>query len=50
MALIGVHLKELRSRRKLTVRELATRSGISHASISLIERDKTTDGEQRPLQ
>lgn len=42
MAVIGVHLKELRSRRRLTVRELATRSGISHATISLIERDKTS--------
>ena len=42
MAAIGIHLKELRSRRKLTVRELAARSGISHATISLIERDKTS--------
>ena len=41
MAAIGIHLRELRSRRKLTVRELATRSGVSHATISLVERDKT---------
>jgi transcriptional regulator with XRE-family HTH domain len=42
MALVGKHLKELRTRRKLSVRELATRSGVSHASISLIERDLTS--------
>ena len=42
MAAIGIHLRELRSRRGLTVRELATRSGVSHATISLIERDKTS--------
>ena len=42
MAVIGVHLRELRSRRKLTVRELAARSGVSHATISLVERDKTS--------
>lgn len=42
MPIIGLHLKELRVRRKLTVRELATRSGISHATISLIERDRTS--------
>jgi transcriptional regulator with XRE-family HTH domain len=42
MAAIGIHLKELRSRRRLTVRELAARSGISHATISLIERDKSS--------
>jgi transcriptional regulator with XRE-family HTH domain len=42
MAVIGLHLKELRSRRKLTVRELAARSGVSHATISLVERDKTS--------
>ena len=39
MAVIGIHLKELRSRRRLTVRELAARSGVSHATISLVERD-----------
>lgn len=42
MSRIGLHIKELRNRRKLTVRELATRSGISHATISLIERDRTS--------
>lgn len=42
MPKIGPHLKDLRSRRKLTVRELAERSGISHATISLIERDRTS--------
>ena len=42
MAVIGKHLRELRSRRKLTVRELAARSGVSHATISLVERDKTS--------
>lgn len=42
MPKIGIHLKELRTRRQLTVRELANRSGISHATISLIERDRTS--------
>lgn len=42
MSRIGLHIKELRNRRKLTVRELAMRSGISHATISLIERDRTS--------
>lgn len=42
MPRIGLHIKELRKRRKLSVRELATRSGISHATISLIERDRTS--------
>lgn len=37
---IGVKLRELRRRRDLGVRELASRSGVSHSSISLIERDK----------
>jgi transcriptional regulator with XRE-family HTH domain len=37
---IGTRLKELRRRRDLTVRELALRSGVSHSSISLIERDQ----------
>src|ERR1044072_7478511 len=40
MPRIGTKLKELRRRRDLGVRELATRSGISHSTISLIERDK----------
>ena len=39
MARIGKHIKELRTRRKLSVRDLASRSGVSHATISLIERD-----------
>lgn len=42
MPSIGRHVKELRQRRRLTVRELATRSGIAHATISLIERDQTS--------
>ncbi len=42
MPKIGLHIKELRSRRKLTVRELAQRSGVAHATISLIERDRTS--------
>lgn len=42
MPVLGSHLKELRLRRKLTVRDLATRSGVSHATISLIERDRTS--------
>lgn len=40
MAEIGTKLRELRQRRDLGVRELAQRSGVSHSSISLIERDK----------
>ncbi|CAM5763482.1 XRE family transcriptional regulator [Labrys miyagiensis] len=36
---IGDKLRELRQRRKLSVREVAVRSGVSHSSISLIERD-----------
>jgi len=40
MAQIGASMRELRRRRNLGVRELALRSGVSHASISLIERDK----------
>ena len=42
MPRIGLHIKQLRNRRKLTVRELASRSGVSHATISLIERDRTS--------
>jgi transcriptional regulator with XRE-family HTH domain len=37
---IGTKLKELRRRRDLGVRELAARSGVSHSTISLIERDR----------
>ena len=39
MAKIGVRLRELRRRRQLTVRELSARAGLSHSTISLIERD-----------
>lgn len=42
MPTIGPHIKQLRTRRRLTVRELAERSGIAHATISLIERDRTS--------
>jgi transcriptional regulator with XRE-family HTH domain len=40
MPLIGVKLRELRRRRVISARTLAERSGISHSTISLIERDK----------
>ena len=40
MASIGLKLRELRNRRQLTVRELATRSGVSHSTVSLVERDR----------
>ncbi|AUL49297.1 XRE family transcriptional regulator [Bordetella trematum] len=40
MPRIGADLRELRRRRGLGIREVAARSGVSHASISLIERDK----------
>lgn len=40
MPKIGSKLRELRRRRNLGVRELAARSGISHSTISLIERDR----------
>lgn len=40
MAKIGTHLRALRSRRHLSTRELAARSGISHTTISMIERDR----------
>lgn len=42
MPRIGRHVKELRVRRNLSVRELASRSGISHSTVSLIERDRTS--------
>lgn len=42
MTKIGSKLRELRLRRKLGVRELADRSGTSHSTISLIERDRTS--------
>ena len=37
---IGHHLRELRRRRQLSSRELASRAGVSHSTISLIERDR----------
>jgi transcriptional regulator with XRE-family HTH domain len=40
MPKVGVRLKALRTRRTLTVRDLAARSGVAHSTISLIERDK----------
>lgn len=40
MPQIGRHLRELRRRRQLSSRELASRAGISHSTISLIERDR----------
>lgn len=40
MPRIGAKLRELRRRRDLGVRELAIRSGVSHSTISLIERDR----------
>ncbi|MFD1797368.1 helix-turn-helix domain-containing protein [Paracoccus aurantiacus] len=39
MAKIGNDLKALRLRRQLSMRELAIRSGVSHTTISMIERD-----------
>lgn len=39
MSRIGSKLHELRRRRNLAVRELAIRSGVSHSTISLVERD-----------
>ncbi|KQT87468.1 cupin domain-containing protein [Aurantimonas sp. Leaf443] len=40
MPAIGAGLRELRRRRQLTTRQLAARSGISHSTISLLERDR----------
>ena len=37
---VGAKLKELRRRRALGIRDVASRSGISHSAISQIERDK----------
>src|SRR5688572_6534281 len=36
---IGDRLRELRSRRKLSVRAVALRSGMSHASMRVVGRD-----------
>lgn len=40
MPKIGARIRELRNRRGLSLRELALRSGVSHSSVSLIERDQ----------
>ena len=40
MAHIGNRVRELRRRRQLSSRELAARAGVSHSTISLIERDR----------
>lgn len=40
MPQIGRHLRELRRRRQLSSREIATRAGVSHSTISLMERDR----------
>ncbi|KAA0972075.1 cupin domain-containing protein [Aureimonas fodinaquatilis] len=40
MSAIGQGLREMRRRRQLSTRQLALRSGISHSTISLIERDR----------
>ncbi|MDE2318858.1 MAG: cupin domain-containing protein [Rhodospirillales bacterium] len=40
MPQVGEKLRELRTRRKLGIRELAARSGVSHSAISLIERNR----------
>jgi transcriptional regulator with XRE-family HTH domain len=37
---LGAKLRELRQRRQLSIREVASRSGISHSAVSLIERDR----------
>jgi transcriptional regulator with XRE-family HTH domain len=40
MPAIGAGIRELRRRRQLSTRQLAVRSGISHSTISLLERDR----------
>lgn len=40
MPKVGTKLRELRRRRDLGVRDLAVRSGVSHSTISLIERNR----------
>lgn len=42
MQSVGEKLRALRRRRSLNLRRLAERSGISHANLSLIERDKVS--------
>lgn len=40
MPKVGEKLKEMRLRRGLSAREIALRTGVSHSTISLIERDR----------
>lgn len=40
MSRVGHRLTDLRHRRQLSIRLLALRSGVSHSTISLIERDR----------
>lgn len=40
MAKIGQNLKALRIRRQLSIRDLALRAGVTHTTISLIEKDR----------
>lgn len=42
MTKVGPRLKELRRRRGLGIRDVAIRAGVSHSTISLIERDKVS--------
>lgn len=41
-AAVGARLKKLRQANGLSIRELARRSGLTHAAISLIERDRSS--------
>ncbi|MCH6550290.1 MAG: helix-turn-helix transcriptional regulator, partial [Proteobacteria bacterium] len=38
---VGLHLKQLRTRQRLSQRQLARNSGVSNATISLIEHGRT---------
>lgn len=40
MTKVGEKLRELRTRRALSLRELAVRAGVSHSALSLIERNQ----------
>jgi transcriptional regulator with XRE-family HTH domain len=40
MPAIGAGIRELRRRRQLSTRQVAIRSGVSHSTISMLERDK----------
>lgn len=42
MPKIGNRLKALRTRRQLSIRTLSARSGVSHSTLSLIERDRVS--------